>query len=330
MSRAAHDYVSRHNLNYDIARLFREIFDVQPVFKAKDTAVDGTNPPSNGRRVRLTGASIPRSAVLYQGLVFLRSYNMMSRSMLRAWAGLIALCAAASSGPQQVIDEGGARISSAIHDALISSSIIPDVLDDFTPSFSFLLTYPSSHKTIALGNHLPPPTVHSQPVYQFHPLTPPIPSPKPTPHQNSYTIILTDPDAKSRLNPIWSEICHWIVANVSSPDLPPPPPHHHNDHHSDHGTLKPTVLEPYLPPAPPPGTGYHRYVFVLLQGDAASASNISAPAERKHWGYGGERRGVRDWAGEYGLEVVGANFFYARDVSGDGVGVGGMWRWFEG
>lgn len=64
------------------------------------------------------------------------------------------------------------------------------------------------------------------------------------------------------------------------------------------------------PPGPPSKTGYHRYVFVLLEGDN---TNLTAPSEREHWGTGKERHGVRDWAKREGLEVVGANFFYARD-----------------
>ena len=63
-------------------------------------------------------------------------------------------------------------------------------------------------------------------------------------------------------------------------------------------------------PAPPPKTGRHRYVFVLLHGDASS---LKAPKERKTWGTGKPRHGVRQWAEEAGLKVVGANFFYAQD-----------------
>jgi hypothetical protein len=63
------------------------------------------------------------------------------------------------------------------------------------------------------------------------------------------------------------------------------------------------------PPAPPTGTGYHRYVFLLLEGNNL---NLTAPGERRHWGTGKVGHGVRDWARDEGLEVVGANFFYER------------------
>ncbi|PGH13152.1 hypothetical protein AJ79_03859 [Helicocarpus griseus UAMH5409] len=236
-------------------------------------------------------------------------------------SSLIALSIASENPPQSVIKEDGARINSPIRDALFDSVIIPDVLDDFTPIFSLDLSYPKAHKPVSLGNRLTPHAVRHQPIYEFHPLTTTtitinplttttLPSPSPSspslPKNKTYTLLLTDPDAKSRIHPIWSEMCHWIVTNITNPaNIIPKPP-------SPSPSPAPALLESYLPPTPPPGTGYHRYVFVLLEGDAATAGNVSAPRERKHWGYGEVRRGVRDWAGEFGLKVVGANFFYAR------------------
>jgi phosphatidylethanolamine-binding protein (PEBP) family uncharacterized protein len=64
------------------------------------------------------------------------------------------------------------------------------------------------------------------------------------------------------------------------------------------------------PPGPPPKTGYHRYVFLLLEGDN---SNLTAPEDRQHWGTGKERHGVRDWAKREGLEVIGANYFVEKN-----------------
>ena len=65
------------------------------------------------------------------------------------------------------------------------------------------------------------------------------------------------------------------------------------------------------PPSPPKKTGLHRYVFVLLEGDN---TNLTKPEDRKRWGAPVERKGygVREWADEEGLRVVGANFFYAK------------------
>ena len=98
-----------------------------------------------------------------------------------------------------------------------------------------------------------------------------------------------------------------------------------------------TELVEYLPPSPPPKTGYHRYVFVLLapEGDRRPP-NLKKPDDRPHWGYGEVGKGVKDWAADNRLVVigklytlttsecqhldkddfdvlVGANFFYAEN-----------------
>lgn len=56
-------------------------------------------------------------------------------------------------------------------------------------------------------------------------------------------------------------------------------------------------------------------VFAALvpkNGTSATLS-LSKPQKRQHWGYGTVRAGLREWAEENGLEVVGANFIYAQD-----------------
>jgi hypothetical protein len=48
-------------------------------------------------------------------------------------------------------------------------------------------------------------------------------------------------------------------------------------------------------------------VFVVLAPLNATTErlNLTVPASRKRWGFEGERAGVREWAGENGLGVVG-------------------------
>ena len=72
----------------------------------------------------------------------------------------------------------------------------------------------------------------------------------------------------------------------------------------------------YMPPGPPPKTGKHRYVFVLLkpeEGDGKGKKELRKPKERPHFGYGKIGKGVMDWAEDNGLRPVGANFFYAQN-----------------
>jgi len=70
----------------------------------------------------------------------------------------------------------------------------------------------------------------------------------------------------------------------------------------------------YLGPAPPEGTGKHRYVFVLLAPEnEGERKELKKPDERPHWGYGKVGTGVREWARDNSLVPVGANFFYAQN-----------------
>lgn len=197
---------------------------------------------------------------------------------------------------QHAIGNHQLTTTDTIRDALISSSIIDEVLDDFFPSYAVAVSYPSSHESVQLGNDIPVSAADSRPIFEFHALSPD----KHADRDKIFTLILTDPDAKSRAKPKWSEMCHWIMTNLTTP-IP---------WSLDTLGVKEGELIEYLPPSPPPKTGKHRYVFVLLEGET---SHLTVPKDRPHWGYGKIRHGVRDWAEENDLEVVGANFFYAAN-----------------
>lgn len=223
----------------------------------------------------------------------------------------------------------------SIRESLQKAEIIPDVLDDdFEPLFSINVTYPSAHKTVDLGNKIKPKAVSSTPNVIVHHVSKDDGAlPTPTIHSNAtYTFILTDPDATSRSDPTKAEMCHWIVtgllSNTSSVDqvvqLPTLREAMDDTFHSwgpgletigSSGKVK--ELMSYFPPAPPPGTGFHRYVFVLLASkskkDGQDDAGPQKPSERPHWGYGKIGKGVRDWAKDNELTPVGANFFYAKN-----------------
>jgi hypothetical protein len=78
-----------------------------------------------------------------------------------------------------------------------------------------------------------------------------------------------------------------------------------------------TEIMPYKPPGPPPKTGKHRYVFVALApvNGTTERLNLSTPKDRQRWGFEGERAGLREWAGENGLGVVGEFFVLDLNVS---------------
>jgi len=187
------------------------------------------------------------------------------------------------------------------HDALKDAKIIPEVLDDFTPSCYLNVFYPRKLEEVFMGNHINP--SHTDYAPDVKVLCPFAKSGE----VNMYTVALTDPDVPSRDKPKGSEMCHWIAT------IPGAVIEGFSD--NEIGGSIGSVIEglgevvEYKPPAPPKKTGPHRYVFVLLKGDN---TNVTAPSDRSHWGTGKARHGVRDWAKNEGLEVVAANFFYAE------------------
>lgn len=68
----------------------------------------------------------------------------------------------------------------------------------------------------------------------------------------------------------------------------------------------------YKAPAPPEKTGKHRYVAVVLvpRNGTTEALDLVVPEERKRWGYGEERAGVKEFASVNGLKVIGEFFCF--------------------
>lgn len=134
----------------------------------------------------------------------------------------------------------------------------------------------------------------------------------------SYVVTLTDPDAPSRDNPEWSEMCHWIASNVSvfeeSFSILPLPEFGLTEQDAMTDGDPDDVME-YKPPGPPPKTGKHRYVFLVFapKNGTTEPLHLSKPGDRQHWGTGKEGGGVREWAGNNGLVPVAANFIYSKN-----------------
>ncbi|KAK4506652.1 hypothetical protein PRZ48_000384 [Zasmidium cellare] len=179
---------------------------------------------------------------------------------------------------------------------LKKAEIIPTVLDSFHPFLTISVDWKKA--SVDVGNTIKPKKVKKAPNVQ---LIDDLPELKRTLPQ--LTLALTDPDAKSRDDPKWSEMCHWIATNITL---------------TSDGKIDATQafdeIVPYKAPAPPKKTGKHRYVFVALtpKNGTHEPLHLRAPADRQHWGYGKERIGVRQWAEDNGLAVIGANFFYAQ------------------
>ncbi|POS78382.1 lipid binding protein [Diaporthe helianthi] len=202
---------------------------------------------------------------------------------------------------------------STVKDKLKKAEIIPTVIDEFVPSLLVGVNWPSS-KHAELGNTIKPKKLQDEPTIT---LTRPVSETDScSPIANvTYTVTLTDPDAPSRDDPKWSEMCHWITTGLAVS---------HDDKVEDScsSSLTPSLaaledVMPYKPPGPPEKTGEHRYVFIIFAPANGTTDPIHPrePEDRQHWGYDfdGESVGVRKWSQENGLVPVAANFIYSKN-----------------
>ncbi|KAG6366556.1 hypothetical protein INS49_000734 [Diaporthe citri] len=169
----------------------------------------------------------------------------------------------------------------AVKDELKKAEIIPTVIDDFLPSLLVSAEWPS-RKHAELGNTIKPKKLQDEPTITLT-------RPKSTAGACSsianitYTVTLTDPDAPSRDDPKWSEMCHWIATELAISD---------DADSSCSSSLRLSLtgldeLMPYYPPGPPEKTGKHRYVlFVFAPANGTTDPlDLKKPEDRRHWGY---------------------------------------------
>lgn len=90
---------------------------------------------------------------------------------------------------------------------------------------------------VDLGNELTPTQVKDQPQVQFA-----------GDSGKFYTLVMTDPDAPSRIEPTYREFKHWVVVNIPGSDVE-----------------KGENLAEFVGSGPPMGTGLHRYVFLVYE-----------------------------------------------------------------
>ncbi|KAF1969149.1 PEBP-like protein [Bimuria novae-zelandiae CBS 107.79] len=213
---------------------------------------------------------------------------------------------------QQPLYDPSPRSFLKVQEELKKAEIIPTVIDDFLPSLTLSVSWKKDDAD--LGNTIKPKRLQNQPsVSLYDEADPDGVSPA---LDLSYVVTLTDPDAPSRDDPEWSEMCHWIAANVSVSQktfsILPMPIFGAVDYEEAGGLDD--VVE-YKPPGPPEKTGKHRYVFLAFapKNGTTEPLHLSKPKERQHWGTGKERGGVRDWARENELVPVAANFIYSQN-----------------
>jgi len=101
-----------------------------------------------------------------------------------------------------------------------------------------------------------------------------------------YTIIMCDPDAPSRESPKWRNFLHWCIVNIPGDEI-----------------SKGAKVMDYMGPAPPRGTGLHRYVFLVYkQGQEIGKPSIE---DRKNWS-------LTNFVKSQPLQLLSGNFFQCQ------------------
>ncbi|TFK47412.1 PEBP-like protein [Heliocybe sulcata] len=199
---------------------------------------------------------------------------------------------------------------STVVTALKRESIIPDVLpEEFYPSMLFSVVWPNGKEAV-LGNELTREDALDEPSINFAPMNVPAEQADSAGGEElAYTVVMLDPDAPGRADPKFKCFRHWVITGLRSPPVA-------SLQSVDLLALKSkSATTPYRPPGPPPGTGEHRYVFLLFQEPPSAPLAIpegaveygAALEERRSWN-------ALDFAKKYGLKLVGANFFICRST----------------
>ncbi|KAI8884803.1 PEBP-like protein [Backusella circina FSU 941] len=163
--------------------------------------------------------------------------------------------------------------------ALKSAGISPNIVPEgFSPSTLLDIKYPSG-EDVALGNFIKPEDSAQQPTVNFIP----------DDENSHYTLVLIDPDAPTRDDPKMSPYRHWVVCNIPGSS----------------NFVQATEISSYMGPAPPPGTGDHRYIYLLYKQPSAGASAQVLSKNRGCWAHDA-------YVKESKLELVSVNFFISK------------------
>uniref|UniRef100_G3MT91 Phosphatidylethanolamine-binding protein n=1 Tax=Amblyomma maculatum TaxID=34609 RepID=G3MT91_AMBMU len=166
-----------------------------------------------------------------------------------------------TTGNQTTENQQGAVNQTAMdsgQSAWTKEELVTDLSLPGAPNATLEVTYAGDLK-VTLGNTLTPQQTSSAPTVSLK---------VPVGCEGPYALLMVDPDATSRKNPVFRSWMHWMVFNINSTE---------KLHEGD-------VALPYNGPAPPKGTGLHRYVFLTYcqRGMRLQPAEL-APKERKNF-----------------------------------------------
>ncbi|KOC59142.1 Phosphatidylethanolamine-binding protein like protein F40A3.3 [Habropoda laboriosa] len=164
--------------------------------------------------------------------------------------------------------------------AFEDAKIMPDIIET-APEEKIEVKY--GDKVVELGNELTPSETHQIPEIHYK-------------HEGGvlYTLVLTDPDAPTRKG-YNREFRHWLVGNIPEENIE-----------------KGEVLTEYIGPAPPNGSGKHRYVFLIYK---QSRGAITFDERRLSTRDGSLRKrfNIKKFAEKYSLDgPIAGNFMKAE------------------
>ncbi|KAI5635529.1 phosphatidylethanolamine-binding protein domain-containing protein [Phthorimaea operculella] len=176
-------------------------------------------------------------------------------------------------------------LAETLSEAFMKYGVVPDAVK-VPPSAYLKVKFPNGGSEAKLGNELTPDEASLSPHINW-----------PEDPNLLYTVIMIDPDAPSRTNPVRRNYLHWLVGNIPGKNM-----------------IKGTTLAEYLGPAPPKDTGLHRYVILVYkQKDDRSKIVFSETFPDQEKG----RRGSFDlemFTEKYHLGVpIAGNFFTAKN-----------------
>ncbi|CRK92645.1 CLUMA_CG006196, isoform A [Clunio marinus] len=160
--------------------------------------------------------------------------------------------------------------------------IFKDVIGEATTINLLNISYPSGVK-VNLGNILTPTEVKDEPTIEFK-----------GDEGAFYALLMTDPDAPSRMEPTAREFRHWLKVNIPSNDL-------------NNGE---TIVQ-FAESGPPMHTGLHRYIFLLFK-QIQGKSSFNLPFIPSRTIRGRISTSTKNLKESMNLELVAGNFFLAE------------------